>query len=184
MPVIKRSLHPRCSVAKSHWTLCKTMDCSIPGFPVLHCHLPEFAQTHVKSVMPSIFSSVALCSSCPQFSAASGSFPTSQLFVSGSQSIRASASASVLQGLFPLGWTGYISLQSKGLSRVFSSTAFQKHSVFLMVQLSWPYMTTVKTIVLTRWIFVSKVISLPFNMLPRWVIVFLPKSKHLFILWL
>ena len=96
MHVIKRSLHPRCSIAKSHWTLCDPMDCSMPGFPVLHYHLPEFAQTHVKSVMPSIFSSVMPCSSCPQSSPASGSFPTSQLLESGGQSIGASPSALVL----------------------------------------------------------------------------------------
>ena len=72
--------------------------------------------------------------SCPQSFPTSGSFPMSQLFASGGQSIRASASLSILpkniQGLFPLGWTGLISLQSKGLSRVFSSSTIQKHQLF------------------------------------------------------
>ena len=81
-----------------------------------------------------ISSSVAPFSSCPQSFPASGSFPISQLFTSGGQSIWASASASVLpmnfQGWFPLGWTALISLLSKGLSRVFSSTAVWKHQFF------------------------------------------------------
>ena len=83
---------------------------------------------------PAISSSVDPFSSCPQFCPASGSFPMSQLFAWGGQSIRVSASASVLpmniQDWSPLGWTGWISLQSKGLSRVFSSTTVQKHQFF------------------------------------------------------
>ena len=82
---------------------------------------------------PTISSSV-ISSSCLQAFPASGSFPMSQLFTSGSQSIGVSASASVLpvniQDWFPLGWTGWISLQSKGLSRVFSNTTAQKHQFF------------------------------------------------------
>ena len=97
----------------------------------------------------------------------------------GDQSTGASASASVLpvnaQDRSPSGWTGWLSLQSKGLSRVFSNTAF------FMVQPSHPYMTTGKTIALTRWTFVGKVTSLLFNMLSRLVIAFLPRSKHLLI---
>ena len=94
-----------------------------------------------------------------------------QFFISGGQSIGASASASALptniQDSFPLGWTGWISLQSKGLSRVFSNTTVQKASVlhlsaFFIVQLSHPYMTTGKTIALTRQTFVGKVMSLLF----------------------
>ena len=87
-----------------------------------------------------------------------------------------------------LGWTGWISLQSKGLSRVFSNTTVQvsilQHSGFFVVQLSHPYMTTGKTIALTRRSFVGKVMSLLFNMLSRLIIAFLPKSKHLLISWL
>ena len=113
----------------------------------------------------------------------SGTFPMSQCFISGSQRIGVSASTSVLpmntQDWFPLGWTGWISLQSKGLSRVFSNTIVSKpsilqHSAFFIVQLSHPYMTTRKTIALTRQIFIGKIMSLLFNMLSRLVITFLP----------
>ena len=83
---------------------------------------------------PTISSSVIPFSSCPQSFPASGSFPMSQLFTSGGQSIGVSAWASVLpmntQDWSPLGWTGWISLQSKGLSRVFSNTTVQKHQFF------------------------------------------------------
>ena len=124
---------------------------------------------------------------------ASGSFPMSQLFSSHGQSIGVSASASVLpmntQDWSPLGWTGWISLQSKRLSRV-SNTTVQKHQ-FFGAQLSLcsnshiPYMTTGKTIALTRWTFVGKVTSLLFNMLSSLVIAFLPRSnKRLLISWL
>ena len=109
--------------------------------------------------------SVVPFSSCLQSFPASGALPMSQFFASGGQSIGASGSASVLpmniRDWFPLGWTGWISLKSKGLSRVFSNTTVQKHQ-FFSTQLSLqsnshPYMTTGKTIALTRWIFVSKV---------------------------
>ena len=93
-----------------------------------------------------------------------------------------------IQDWFPLGWTGWIFLQSRGLSRVFSNTTVQKHQFFstqLSLRLnSHPYMTTGKTIALTRWTFVAKVMSLFFYMLPRLVITFLPRSKHLLISWL
>ena len=83
---------------------------------------------------PTISSSVIPSSSCSQSFPASGTFPMSQFFTSGGQSIGVSASASVLQmniqDWFPLGWTGWISLQSKGLSRVFSNTTVQKHQFF------------------------------------------------------
>ena len=113
----------------------------------------------------------------------------SQLFVSGGQSIGASASASVLsmniQNWFPSGWTGWISLQSKGLSRVHqhhsSKASILQCSAFFIVQFSHPHMTTGKTIALTRWTYVGKVTSLLFNMLSRLVITFLPRSKHLLI---
>ena len=83
---------------------------------------------------------------------------------------------------FRMDWL--ISLQSKGLSRVFSNTTVQKHQFFFIVQLSHPYMTTGKTIALTRWTFVVKVMSLPFNMQSRLVITFLQRSKCLLISWL
>ena len=110
----------------------------------------------------------------------------SQFFASGGQRTGLSASASVLptniQDWSSLGWTGWISLQSKGLSRlsrVFSNAKVQKHQFFLQcsaffrVQFSHPYITTGKTIALTRWTFVGKVMSLLFNMLSRLVIAFL-----------
>ena len=108
--------------------------CSMPGFPVLH-YLLEFGQTHIHWVNDAIQPShpVIPFSSLQSF-AASGSFPVSQLFASGGQSIGVSALASVLsmniQDWFPLGLTGFISLLSKGLSRVFSSTIVQKHQLF------------------------------------------------------
>ena len=124
-----------CSVTQSCPTL-QPPDCSTPGFPVLH-HLPELAQTQVHWVSDTIQSSHPLCvpfSSCLQSFPESESFPMSQFFVSGGPSIGASASGSVLpmniQEWFPLGWTGWISLQSKGLSRVFLNTAVQKHQFF------------------------------------------------------
>ena len=141
---------------------------------------------------PTISSSVVPFSSCPQSFPASESFPLSQLFTCGGQSIGVSASASVLpintQDWFSLGWTGWISLQSKGLSRVFSNTTVQKHqllrrSAFSTVQLAHPYMTTGKIIALTKWSFVGKVMSLLFNMLFMLVITFL-LSKCLLISWL
>ena len=118
-----------------------------------------------------ISSSVALFSSCPPSFPASVSFPMSQFFTSGGQSIGASALASVLpmniQDWLPSGLTCLISLLSKRLSRVF--------------QLSQSYMTTGKTIALTIWAFVGKVMPLLFNMLSRFIIAFLPRSKHLLI---
>ena len=88
-----------------------------------------------------------------------------------------------------LGLTGLISLQSKGLSRVFSNTTVQNHQFFsaqpfISSSSHHPYMTTGKTISLTRWTFVGKVMSLLFNMLSRLVIAFLPGSKRLLISWL
>ena len=115
------------------------------------------------------------------------------LFASSGQSIGTSASASVLpvniQGCFPLGLSGWTSLLFKGLSRVFSNTTVSKasvsqHSAFFTVQLSHPHVTTGKTIALTVRTCVGKVMSLLFNMLSRFVIAFLPGSKHLLISWL
>ena len=115
---------------------------------------------------PTISSSFISFSSCLQSFPASGSFLRSQFFASGGQSIGVSASASVLpmntQGWFLLGWTGWISLQSKGLSRVFQSSkaSILQHLSFFIIQLSHPYMTTGKIIALTRWTSVGKVMSL------------------------
>ena len=146
---------------------------------------------------PAISSSVVPFASCPQSLPAWGSFPMSQLFTWGSQSTGVSALASFLQkntqGWCPLEWTGWISVQSKGLSRVFSNTTVQKHqkkaksirrSAFFTVQLPHPYMTAGKTMFLTRRTFVGKVMSLLLNMLSSLVITFLPRSKRLLISWL
>ena len=125
-------------------------------------------------------------SQCQTHFSNESSFQT-ELFTSGGQSIGVSASKSVLpmniQDWFSLGWTGWLSLQSKGLSRVFSNTTVQHYSskasilrcsAFFITQQSHPYMTTGKTIALTRWTFFGKVMSLLFNMLSRLVIIFLP----------
>ena len=109
-------------------TLCDPMDCSMPGLPV-HRQLPEFTQTHVHWGGDAIQPSLNLCYPLlllPSIFANSGSFPMSQLFTSSGQNIGVSALASVLpmntQDWFPLGWTGWISSQSKGLSQEFSPT--------------------------------------------------------------
>jgi len=131
------------SVAQSCPTLCSPMDCSMPGFPVYH-QLSELTQTHVHHVSdgptschPTISSSVIpFSSSCLQSFPASESFPVSQFFASGGQNIGVSTSASVLsmniQDWVPLGLTCSfrISLQSRGLSKVFSNTTVQKHQFF------------------------------------------------------
>ena len=117
---------------------------------------------------PTISSSVTPFSSCPQSFPASGSFPMSQLFTSGGQSIRALASASVLpkniQDWFLLGWTGLISLLSKVLSRVFSSTTDRKHQFFNVQSSLWTNSH------ICIW-------------LSRFFIAFLPKGKCLLISW-
>ena len=125
---------------------------------------------------PAISSSVIPFSSCPQSLPASESFLMIQLFTWGGQSTGVSALASFLskntQGWSPSEWTGWISLLSKGLSRVLqtsSKTSALQCSVFFMIQLSHPYMTNEKTTALTRWTFVVKVMSLFFNMLSRFV---------------
>ena len=155
------------------------MDCSMPGFPVHH-QLLELTQTQVHWVVNVIQLSHSLLSPPPpalNLSHHQSLFPRSQFFASGGQSIAASASAQsflwIFGDWFPLGLAGWISLQFKGLSRVFSNTTDQKHqffsSAFFIVQPSHPYMTTGKTITLTRWTFISKVMSLLFNMLSGWL---------------
>ena len=126
---------PFSSVAQSCLTLCHPMDCSTSGLPV---HPPRVYSNLCPSCQwchPIISSSVVPFSSRLQSFPASGSFQMSQFFTSGSQSIEVSASTSVLpmntQDLSPLGWTGWTSLQSKGLSRVFSNTTVPKHQLFI-----------------------------------------------------
>ena len=127
--VVSRVCQSVSSVTQSFLTLCNPMDCSMPGLPVHH-QLLKFTQTHVHpsswSRHPAISSSIVPFFSCPQSLPPSGSFPMSQFFASGGQSIGVSASASVL----PMNTCGWISLQSKGLSRVFSNTTVQKHQLF------------------------------------------------------
>ena len=141
----------------------------------------------------SITSSSVPFFSCPQYFPASGSFPVSRLFSSGGQSIGASASASVLsmniQDGFPLGLTGFYFLAVQGtlkslLQHHSSKALILQHSAFFIVQLSHPYVTTGKIIALIIWTFVGRMMSMLFNMLSRFVIASLLRSKHLLISWL
>ena len=143
---------------------------------------------------PAMLSSVVPFSSCSQSLPASESFPMSQLFAWVGQSTGVSPLASVLpkntQDWSPLEWTGWISLQSKGLSRVFSNPTVQKHQ-FFGAQPSSQSNSHIHTWLLEKpqlWLyvqtFVGKVMSLLFNMLSRLVIAFLPSSKCLLISWL
>ena len=129
---------------------------------------------------PTISSSVVPFSSHLQSFPASRSFPMSQFFTSGGQSFGVSASTSVLpmniQDWFPLELTGWVSLQYKGLSRVFSNTTVQKHQ-FFSAQIYSPTLTSIHD----YWKNHSQVVSLFLNMLSRLVIAFLPRSKHLLI---
>ena len=162
------------------------MNCSTPGLPVLH-HLPEFAQSHVHWVgdatqpsyplslllLPSIFPSIRVFSS---------ELAPHQVAKVLELQLQHPVLPMNIQGWFPLGLTGLISLQSNGLSKSLlqhhsSKASIFRCSAFFMVQLSHPYMTTRKTITLTIWTFVGKVMSLLFNMLSRLVITFLPRSK-------
>ena len=132
------------SVTQSCTTLCDPMNRSMPGLPVHHSNSCPSSQWY----HPAISSSVVPFSSCPQSLPASKSFPTSQVLAWGGQSIGVSASASVLpmntQDWSPLEWTGWISLQSMGLSRVFSNTTVQKHQ-FLIAQLSSQFNSHIHT---------------------------------------
>ena len=123
---------------------------------------------------------------------ASGSFPSSQFFASGPKCWSFSFSINPSNEYsgpisFRIDWLDLLAVQGtlKSLLQHHSSKAsLLQHSAFFIVQLSHPYMTTGKTIALTRWTFVSKVMSLLFNMLSRLVMAFLPRSKHVLILWL
>ena len=180
------------SVTLSCLTLCNPMDCSTPGFPVHHQLLKLLKLMSIQSVMPS--SHLILCRPL-------------LLLPSIFPSIRDFSNESVLRIRWPKDWSSSIS-PSHGYSGLISfsiawfdllavqgtlKSLLQHHmskasilqfSAFFMVQISHPSMTTGKTIALTRWTFVSKVMSLLLNMLSRLVIVFLPRSKHLLISWL
>ena len=179
------------SVAQLCPTLCGPMDCSTPGLPVHHQPL-EVTQIHVHWVSDAIQPSHSLLPPSPAFKLSQ--HPGLFQWVSSSHQVAKywSCSFSIspmnIQDWYPLGWTGWISLQSKGLSSLLqhhsSKASVFQSSAFFMVQLSHPYMTTGKTIALTRQTFVGKVMSLLSNMLSRLAITFLPRSKHLSISWL
>ena len=153
-----------------------------PGVCSNSCSLSQWYYSNISS-------SVSPFSSCPQSFPASGSFPMNRLFTSVGLNIVASASVSVLpmniQGWRPLGLTDLISFLSKGLSRLqqnhSSKASILWSSAFFMVQLSHPYMTTRKTIVLTIRTFVGKVISLLYKTFSGFVIAFLLMRKQLLI---
>ena len=159
-------------------TLCDPVDCSMPGPPVYH-QLLEFTQTHVHWVSDAIQPSHPLSSPSPPIFSLSQHqdiFKWVSSLYQVAKVLEFQASASVLpmniQDWFPLGLTGWISLQSKGtlkslLQHHSSKASILQCSAFFVVQLSHPYMTTGKTIALTRWRFVGKVMSLLFNMLSR-----------------
>ena len=167
------------------------MDCSTPGFPVLH-HLPELVQTHVLPVGDAIQPLVFCCpllllpSIFPSIRVFFFFFPVSQLFTSGGLSIEASASVCLsneYSGLisFRIDWFDLLAVQGTLKSLLpqhhCSKASVLLCSAFFIAQLSHPYMTIGKTVVLTIQTFVGRVMSLLFNMLPRFVIAFLPRSK-------
>ena len=168
-----------------HVRLCNLMDCSTPGFPVLQ-QLPELTQTCPSSQWchPTTSSSVIPFSSCLQSFPSSGSFPMSQFFTPGGQIFGASASTSVflmnIQDWFPLGLMGLISFSPRDSQESSPAPQFKasvlQYSAFFTVQLSHPYMTPGKTIALTRWTFVGKVMSLLFNMLSRLIIALILRN--------
>ena len=182
------------SVAQSCPTLCDPMDSSTSGLSAHH-QLLEFTQTHVHQVGDAIHPSHPLSSPSPRPSI----FPSIRVFSSESAlhviwpkywSFSFSISLSnEYSGLisFRVDWLDLLAVQGtlKSLLQHHSSKAsILRHSAFFIVQLSHPYTTTGKTIALTRWTFVGKVMSLLFHMLFRLVIAFLPRSKHILIPWL
>ena len=169
------------------------MNCSTPGLPVHH-QLPESTQTHVLGVGDAIRPSHPLPSPSPPAPSPSqhqGLFQWVNSLHEVAKLLEFQLQHQPFQWTprtdLPLGWTVWISLHSKGLSSLqhHSSKAWiLRRSAFYTVQLSHPYMTSGKTIALTRWTFVGKVMSLLFNMLCRLVITSLPRSKHPLISWL
>jgi len=166
------------------------MNCNTPGFPVLH-YLPKFAQTHVHWVSDAIQPSHPLSSPSPpalNLSQHQGLFQ----WVSSSHQVAKVLDLSIspsneYSGLISFRIDLFDLLAVQG-SQDFSSTTVWKHHFFDIQPSLWSnshsYMTTGKTIALTTWTFVNKVMSLLFNTLSRFVIAFLPRSKHLLISWL
>ena len=169
------------------------MDCSTPGFPVFHC-LPEFAQIavhwvndaiylilcHPLLLLPSIYPSIRV------FSNESAPHIKWPKYWSFSFDISPSNEYSGLTSL-RMDWLALLPVQGtlKSLLQNHSSKAsILWRTAFFMVQLSYPHMTTEKTITLTIWTFIGKVMALLFNMTSRFVIAFLPRSKHLLVSWL
>ena len=178
------------SVTQSCLTLCDPMDCSTPGIPVYH-QLPEIIQTHVYWVSDTIQSSHPLSSSSPPAFNLSQHQGLSKW--GGHLCIRWPKNWSFSFNISPsnehpgllslrMDWLDLLAVQ--GTSRVFPNTIVQKHQFFSVQVFLYSNSTTGKTIALTRWTFVCKVMSLVFNMLSRLVITFLPRSKHLLISWL
>ena len=177
------------SVAQLCPTLCNPMNRSTPGPPVHH-HLPEFTQTHVHrvgdAIQPShplhpLFLLSPIPSSIRVFTNESTLHMRQPKYWSFSVSISPSKE---IPGLisFRVDWLDLLAVQwtlNSLLQHHSSKASLLWHSAFFTVQLSHPYMTTRKTIALTRWTFVGKVMSLLFNMLSRLFITFLPRSKHL-----
>ena len=185
-PNVPQQITQFSSVIHSCLTLCNPMDCSTPGLPVHH-QLPEFTQIHVHLILchpllllASIFPSIRV------FSNESALHVRWPKYWSFSFSISPSNEYSGLIS-FTMDWLDLLAVQ--GTLKSFLQHHSSKASILwcsasFIVQLSHPYMTTGKTIALTTWIFVGKVMSLLFNMLSRLVITFLPKSKCLLISWL
>ena len=171
------------------------MDCCMPGF-LVHHQLPEPTQTHVHRVGDAIQQSHPLSSPSPPTFNLSQHQGLFQWMSSSHQVARVlefqlqhQSLQWIFSGLisFRMDWLDLLAVQGtlKSLLQHHSSkTSILRRSAFFIVQLSHPSMTTGKTIALTRWIFVGKVMSLLFNKLSRLVITFLPRSKHLFISWL
>ena len=166
------------SVAQLCPALCDSMDCCTPGFPAITNSQSLLKLMSIELVIHRTISSSAIpFSSCLQSFPESGSFQMSQFFASGGQSFRVSASVLLMniKDWFSLGWTDWISLQSKGLKSLLqhhsSKASILQHSDFFIVQLSHPYMTTGKTIPLTRQTFVVKVVSLLFRRMDREAVV-------------
>ena len=183
---MSESLSSVSSVAQSYLTLCDPMNCSTPGLPVYH-ELPEFTQAHIHRVSDAIQTSHPLSSPFPPAPNPSQHQALFQWVNSSHQVAKVLEFQLQCQSFQWTPRTDLLAIQGtlKSLLQHHSSKApILRHSAFFIVQLSHPYMTTGKTIALTRRTLVSKVMSLLFNMLSRLVITFLLRSKRLLISWL